>query len=694
MQPFVEGEDVLIGTGEVWNYQELDADVKSELKSDVKSELKSDVKSELKSDVEVFLRMEMTADQIDRVDGDFAFVRSAPGRFWAARDVAGVRPLFYATDASQRPIAFASEAKALVAGPGVAKVHVFPPGHVYDSAVDALVPYHTRPIERQVRSLLTLAVTKRLIHSDRPASCAVELHALIFQHGFEHFETMLQFLLVGPTLRSAVQWLTRGLSGAQTFEVAVLPMLDFLRVLDVDPAADAGRHWAVERLYEKRRSLTLFTCDDALLRPRLLEDDGKAVSVVDLSKMPLSAPVMRLECAVSTDASWWSADQMLGRFLDPEFQENDENDEDEEDVTKKTCTRPPYCAKLRAAIRSLQDAAALQVVQVAVDKAFVTMAKFKTKLMRTLIETPVGKMLIVTMTKRLIHSDRPVGILCSGGVDSAIITSIAARLRTPSLVHVFTMEYENSGSQDAFYARMLCQFHGFQHTVVSFSAAMAQASIREVIGITETYDPNTIRAAIPMFLLAKHIAEQTDIKVILSGEGADELFAGYLYFMGAPSSDDLNRESRRLLGNLHMFDLLRADRCFAAFSLEVRVPYLDKDLVDYVTCVQGHSKRFRNGAEKMLLRDAFENLQELKDLRILERPKERFSDGCGFSYVPDLLNYVSDGAPRLQEKLEKEKQYYLAIFDELYTEDNRHWITSRELPAWASGKVQDVGLDV
>ncbi|PNH00055.1 Asparagine synthetase [glutamine-hydrolyzing], partial [Tetrabaena socialis] len=127
MQPFVEGDDVLIGTGEVWNYQELDAELKSELKSDV----------------EVFLRMEMTADQIDRVDGDFAFVRSAPGRFWAARDVAGVRPLFYATDASQRPIAFASEAKALVAGPGVAKVHVFPPGHVYDSAVDALVPYHT-----------------------------------------------------------------------------------------------------------------------------------------------------------------------------------------------------------------------------------------------------------------------------------------------------------------------------------------------------------------------------------------------------------------------------------------------------------------------------------------------------------------------------------------------------------------------
>ena len=142
------------------------------------------------------------------------------------------------------------------------------------------------------------------------------------------------------------------------------------------------------------------------------------------------------------------------------------------------------------------------------------------------VRVMVRQLLTAAVKKRLDHSDRPVGLLCSGGVDSAIITTLAARMRDPTKLHVFTMEYDTGAAEDTFYASMLCARFGYQHTVVRFSAAEAQATIASVIATCETYDPNTVRAAIPMYLLAKHIAERTDVKVVLSGEGADELFRG------------------------------------------------------------------------------------------------------------------------------------------------------------------------
>lgn len=308
------------------------------------------------------------------------------------------------------------------------------------------------------------------------------------------------------------------------------------------------------------------------------------------------------------------------------------------------------------------------------------------------VRVRVRQLLTAAVQKRLDHSDRPVGLLCSGGVDSAIITTLAARMRDPSQLHVFTMEYDTGTAEDTFYAKMLCARFGYKHTVVRFSAAEAQATIATVIATCETYDPNTIRAAIPMYLLAKHIAEHTDVKVVLSGEGADELFAGYLYFNAAPDGPQLNAETRRLVSNIHMFDLLRADRCFAAFGLEVRVPFLDRDLVAFVSGVDGEHKRFQSGVEKLLLREAFADLTALKELRILDRPKEKFSDGCGFSYVPQLLNYVcsladAEPAPRsLDEKLAVERAHYMTIYEGLYGTQNAHLIVSRTLPAWSGGE--------
>lgn len=286
-----------------------------------------------------------------------------------------------------------------------------------------------------------------------------------------------------------------------------------------------------------------------------------------------------------------------------------------------------------------------------------------------------------SVNKRLQHSDRPVGVLCSGGVDSAIITSLAAKF---PCIEAFTIEYDNGLSEDSFHAARLCEYHKIKHTIVKFSANQVQNTIDKVIQTCETYDPNTIRAAIPMYLLAQHIAENTDIKVILSGELADEVFAGYLYFKKATEGHALNLESQRLLQNIHMFDLLRADRCFSAFGLEVRTPYADKDLLSYVSHIDGNYKMFVDGAEKQLLRKSFANLTGLVSLRILDRPKEKFSDGCGFSYVPQLLNFVSNNANTLDDKLEAESAYYKEIFVKHYGEENDHWIITRELPDWVA----------
>lgn len=300
--------------------------------------------------------------------------------------------------------------------------------------------------------------------------------------------------------------------------------------------------------------------------------------------------------------------------------------------------------------------------------------------------------------KRLEHSDVPVGILCSGGIDSAIVTAlVAADESLLKRVRVFTVTYASGHSDDAFYACLLCSQCGIQLEVVSFTLTDVMQAIEPVIRCCETYDPNTIRAAIPMYLLAKHIAQNTDVKVVLSGEGADELFAGYSYLRKAPSPEAVNLESRRLLSQLFMFDILRADRCFAAFGLEVRVPYLDLALVAFVSALPGEAKAITqqtNFVEKHLLRDAFRETvtdigKFLHGSRIIDRPKEKLSDGCGFSYIPHLLSNLGrdSGAANLPERLAAEGKQYGRIFDGIYGRACRSLVVPRVMPEWAGEKV-------
>lgn len=310
--------------------------------------------------------------------------------------------------------------------------------------------------------------------------------------------------------------------------------------------------------------------------------------------------------------------------------------------------------------------------------------------------TRVRALLTRAVEKRLEHSERPVAVLCSGGVDSSVITALASSLRHAQRkpLEVFTMEFAEGLSEDAFYARLLCERLGLPLTTVRFSREEIEATIEKVIAACESPDPNTVRAAVPMFLLAKYIAENSEAKVVLSGEGADELFAGYNYFrFGNPA--EVKEETRRLLRNLHAFDLLRADRCFAAFGLEVRVPFLDRDLVAAVQGLPAETlvpKGPKGGSgEKLLLRAAFAEEEALREGRIIDRPKERFSDGCGFSYVPALLNIVSRGEEAaLDRKLARETTWYAALFAARFPGlDAAHLVVARELPEWthrAGGK--------
>jgi asparagine synthase (glutamine-hydrolysing) len=185
-----------------------------------------------------------------------------------------------------------------------------------------------------------------------------------------------------------------------------------------------------------------------------------------------------------------------------------------------------------------------------------------------------------------------------------------------------------------------------------------------------------------MYLLMKHISENTDFKVVLSGEGADELFMGYNVFAKAPEALAANSESERQIKNIHMFDGLRADRTCAAHGLELRVPFLDIDLIHYVLAIPGVHKMYKGFVEKQLLRDAFKHMSSLQYTRILDRAKERFSDGCGFGYVPRLLTHWSS-AHDLLSKQTAERKAYMEIFDKIYP-NHRSLIIDRVNPSWCS----------
>ncbi len=289
--------------------------------------------------------------------------------------------------------------------------------------------------------------------------------------------------------------------------------------------------------------------------------------------------------------------------------------------------------------------------------------------------------------KRQLMSDVPYGVLLSGGLDSSITSAVAKKyseMRVESgdttgawwpQLHSFSVGLE--GSPDLAAAQKVADHIGTVHHEIKFTIQEGLDAIRDVVYNLETYDITTIRASTPMYLMAR-VIKSMGVKMVLSGEGADELFGGYLYFHKAPSPRDFHEETVRKLDKLHMYDCLRANKSLAAWGIEGRVPFLDKEFMDVAMRINPKDKMI-NGErmEKWVVRKAFESyLPE----SVAWRQKEQFSDGVGYSWIDTLKEVVNTEVTDeqfanaqyrfpLQTPTSKEEFYYRSIFEEHFPSD-------------------------
>ena len=262
----------------------------------------------------------------------------------------------------------------------------------------------------------------------------------------------------------------------------------------------------------------------------------------------------------------------------------------------------------------------------------------------------IHEKLVAGVEKRLV-ADAKVGYLLSGGLDSSLVCAIAAQ-KSDKPIRTFAIGMEKDAI-DLKYAKQVADYIGSEHTEVYMSKQQVLDSLDEVIHMLGTFDITTIRASMGMYLLCKWIHENTDIRVILTGEISDELF-GYKYTDFAPSAEEFQKEAEKRIRELHMYDVLRADRCISVNSLEARVPFGDLDFVDYVMSIDPAKKMNVYGKGKYLLRHAFEG--DYLPYDILYREKAAFSDAVGHSMVDDLKEFAE--SYYTEEEYEEKRQKY------------------------------------
>jgi len=277
-------------------------------------------------------------------------------------------------------------------------------------------------------------------------------------------------------------------------------------------------------------------------------------------------------------------------------------------------------------------------------------------------------------------SDVPYGVLLSGGLDSSIISAIAKKFAAKRIetgntqdawwprLHSFAVGLK--GSPDLAAAKKVADHIDTVHHEIHFTVQEGLDAIRDVIYHVETYDVTTIRASTPMYLLSR-VIKSMGVKMVLSGEGADEIFGGYLYFHKAPNAEEFHKETVRKLDKLHLYDCLRANKSLASWGVEGRVPFLDKEFLDVAMRLNPKDKMAGNGRmEKWILRKAFEDLLPES---VAWRQKEQFSDGVGYNWIDTLktltssqvsdeqMSKVNDTFP-VNPPLNKEEYYYRSIF--------------------------------
>ena len=290
--------------------------------------------------------------------------------------------------------------------------------------------------------------------------------------------------------------------------------------------------------------------------------------------------------------------------------------------------------------------------------------------------------------ERQLMSDVPYGVLLSGGLDSSIISAVAKKFAAKRIesgntedawwpqLHSFAIGLE--GSPDLAAARKVAEHIGSVHHEINFTVQEGLDAIRDVIYHIETYDVTTVRASTPMYLLSRYI-KSMGVKMVLSGEGADEIFGGYLYFHKAPNAEEFHKETVRKLSKLHLYDCLRANKSLASWGVEGRVPFLDKEFMDVAMRLNPADKMAGNGKiEKHILRQAFEDYLPSE---IAWRQKEQFSDGVGYNWIDTLKEIASEKVTDeqmenvanrfpIQPPMTKEEYHYRSIYSELFPSDS------------------------
>ena len=290
--------------------------------------------------------------------------------------------------------------------------------------------------------------------------------------------------------------------------------------------------------------------------------------------------------------------------------------------------------------------------------------------------------------KRQLMSDVPYGVLLSGGLDSSVISAVAKKFAHKRIeeegksdawwprLHSFAVGLK--GAPDLAKAKEVAEHIGTVHHEINYTIQEGLDAIRDVIYFIETYDVTTVRASTPMYLLAR-VIKSMGIKMVLSGEGADEIFGGYLYFHKAPNAREFHEETVRKLGKLHLYDCLRANKSLSAWGVEGRVPFLDKEFLDVAMRTNPEAKMCPgNEIEKKIVREAFaEYLPE----SVAWRQKEQFSDGVGYNWIDTLKQITSEqvtdeqmahAAERfpINTPMNKEEYYYRTIFEEHFPSES------------------------
>ena len=305
---------------------------------------------------------------------------------------------------------------------------------------------------------------------------------------------------------------------------------------------------------------------------------------------------------------------------------------------------------------------------------------------------------LTAAVKRQLMSDVPYGVLLSGGLDSSVISAIAEKFSEHRIeddsktkaywprLHSFAVGLK--GAPDLAKAKMVADHIGTVHHEINYTIQEGLDAIRDVIYFIETYDVTTVRASTPMYLLAR-VIKSMGIKMVLSGEGADEIFGGYLYFHKAPSAKDFHEETVRKLSKLHMYDCLRANKSLSAWGVEGRVPFLDKEFLDVAMRTNPEAKMCPGTTmEKKIVREAF---ADMLPAEVAWRQKEQFSDGVGYSWIDTLKQITSEAisdeqmahaAERfpINPPKNKEEYYYRSIFAEHFPSDS----AAKSVPSEAS----------